>query len=117
MLKAHILAAAVLVSAACIEGGGVTEPLPLAITITASDTTAAAGDSIRFEVNAQGGTLLGVAVEWGDGVTDSTDARAARTLRVRYRKAYELPGEYAIAATAEDAFQGHKTASLNVTIQ
>ena len=92
-------------------------PLPLAIGIEASRTTAAPGESIRFEVTAQGGQLLGIVAAWGDGTADQLATSGARTARVTFNHAFSTPGTYQVRATVTDALAGDKEASVEIRVQ
>jgi hypothetical protein len=94
-----------------------TEPLPLDITVSAERTQAAPGDSILFEINAQGGSLLGIDLVWGDGQTRAIQTVGAQTANVRQRHAYAQPGVYDMSASVSDAEAGSKTATLSIRIQ
>ena len=91
-------------------------PLPLGIDIEASRITAAPGDSISFEVNAQGGQLLGITTAYGDGTTEQVGTSGARTARVTFRHAFSAPGTYQVQATVLDAVAGSKDASVSVRV-
>jgi hypothetical protein len=93
------------------------EPLPLEITLQLQPATAAVGDSIRVEVNAQGGNLFGVNVDYGDGASQPLAASGARTARAIYRHAYARSGVYVVTATVTDALQGEKSATASVQIR
>lgn len=93
------------------------EPLPLDITLQVQPTSAAVGDSIRVEVNAQGGTLFGVMVDYGDETNQPLAAGGARTARAVYRHAYSRSGVYVVTATVVDALQGEKSTTASVQIR
>jgi hypothetical protein len=93
------------------------EPLPLNIGIEASQTTAAPGDPINFLVSAQGGDLLGVETDYGDGSAERYATGGARTARVTFRHAYAAAGTYEVRATVTDARAGTKDATVAVTIR
>lgn len=93
------------------------EPLPLEIALKVEPATAAVGDSVRVEITAQGGRLLGVTVEYGDGGSEALPAAGARTARATYRHAYTRSGVYEVAATVTDALQGDKSARVNVQVR
>ena len=101
--------------AACGDGG--LEPLPLNITIEVSPATAATGELLSFVVNAQGGTLVGVAVDYGDGIIDQFPVHSARTARVTFQHAYSATGTYQVEATVLDAVAGSKDAAIEVRVQ
>ncbi len=101
--------------AAC--GDGSLDPLPLEISIQASRTTAAPGEAINFVVTAQGGSLLGVAIDYGDTTTDLYGAGGARTARVTFSHAYTAAGTYQVRARVTDAIAGDKDATVEVSVQ
>ena len=93
------------------------DPLPLNVTITATPTSSPINQDIVFEVRAQGGQLLGLIVDYGDGVTQDEDLRSSRTAEATLRHAYTTPGVYNVTAGVADAILGDKQASVTVTIQ
>lgn len=101
--------------AAC--GDGSLEPLPLDITLEASRTAAAPGQTIAFVANAQGGSLVGVEIDYGDGETGQRAASGARTARVTFDHAYASAGVYEVRATVTDAVAGTKDAAVEVRIR
>jgi hypothetical protein len=109
------LAALALAASGC--GIDAAEPLPLDITIAADKLTTAPADSITFEIRAQGGNLLGISVEWGDGTSYVLPTGGARTAQSRVRHAYEDSGVYQVSAAADDATGSRKSVALNITIE
>jgi len=93
------------------------DPLPLTIGIEASRTTAAPGDTITFVVSAQGGSLVGVAMAFGDDSTAQFATGGARTAEVTFRHAYSSVGVYEARATVTDALAGDKSASVEVRVE
>ena len=91
-------------------------PLPLQIGIEASRMTAAPGDSISFQVTAQGGQLVGIVTAYGDGTEDQFGTGGARTARVTFRHAFTSPGTYEVRATVTDAVAGPKDASVSLRV-
>lgn len=104
-----------LLLAAC--GDDPVESLPLAITVTADRTTVAAGDTVRFEIRAQGGSLLGVQINYGDTAVDDLQTFGARTARTTFRHAYASTGVYTVEAAVADAFDGEKRATLTIQVR
>ncbi len=100
--------------AACTPG--TLEPLPLDIGVTANRTTAAVGDSITFVVTAQGGILVGVEIDYGDGIVEQFGTSGARTAQVTFRHAYQLSGTFTVRAVVTDAEAGQKDATTEVRI-
>jgi hypothetical protein len=93
------------------------EPLPLDIGIEASGTTAAPGDTISFLVRAQGGSLVGIAMAFGDNNTAQFATSGARTAEVTFRHAYAAVGVYDVTATVTDALAGDKSASIEIRVE
>lgn len=93
------------------------DPLPLIVSIEPSRATAAPGDTIGFVVSAQGGSLLGVVMAFGDSTGDQLATGGARTARVTFRHAYSAVGVYQASATVTDALAGEKSASVEVRVQ
>ena len=101
--------------AAC---GDVTlDPLPLDISVQTSRTTAVPGDTIIFLVSAQGGSLVGIAMAYGDSATEHFATGGARVADVTFRHAYSAAGVYEASATVTDAVAGEKSASTEVRVQ
>lgn len=93
------------------------DPLPLDVRIEASRATAAPGDTIGFVVSAQGASLVGVAMVFGDGNGDQLATGGARTAQVTFPHAYSAAGVYEASATVTDAVAGDKSASVEVRVQ
>ena len=91
-------------------------PLPLDITVSASRTTAAPGDTIVFVATIQGGSLLGLNAEYGDNLTDVYGTSGARTGKVTFRHAYAARGTYTTKITLTDATLGTKSASVDIHV-
>jgi hypothetical protein len=96
---------------------GALDPLPLAVEIQAVPEAVAPGDTISFLVSAQGGRLLGLVMEFGDGATDQRPTGGARSARLTFRHAYASAGTYTAIVTATDAVAGDARASVMVRIQ
>lgn len=91
-------------------------PLPLVAHIDANPTSVAVGDSITFVVQAQGGALVGLEVDFGDGGSELYGTGGARTARVTFRYAYAAAGAYTVRVTITDAVAGVTEASTDVTV-
>ena len=109
-----IAAAAFAGLAGCGDGLG---PVLLEVSVTASPSTAAPGEEISFVVNARGGNLFGVEINYGDGGSDLYPAAGARTARVTFRHAYIAAGVYQVRASAVDAVAGSKDAEIEIRVQ
>ena len=93
------------------------EALPLTISMEATPSIAAVGDTLAVFVTVQGGSLIGVEIGFGDGEHDLFGMGGARTGRVAFRHAYAARGSFTIAATVTDATAGQKSASVGVRVQ
>lgn len=93
------------------------EPLPFQVGIAADPASAATGEAIDFTVTAQGGDLLGIVTDFGDGSSTPYGTGGARTARVTFVHAYLAPGTFQVTATVTDARAGIKEATLQVTVQ
>ncbi|MEW5918534.1 MAG: hypothetical protein AB1762_19180 [Gemmatimonadota bacterium] len=92
------------------------EPLPLQLTVEANRTTAATGDTVTFVTNAQGGSLVGVEIDYGDNTTDTFATGGARTARITFRHAYQQRATFTVRAVVTDALAGTKEATIAVTV-
>lgn len=107
-----------LILAACIVGCiDPVDPRPLAITITATPVTAAVDETITFVINAQGGRLLQIDTQYGDGESSTQPTDGATTARVTLTHAYSATGTYLVTARALDGIEGQRDATVQVTIQ
>jgi len=94
------------------------DPLPFQVTVEASRTTAAPGDTVNFLVTTQGGSLIGVVMDYGDAATDLYGTSGARTAKVSFRHAFTTRGTFTVRATVTDAQPvGEKAATIDVRIQ
>ena len=93
------------------------QPLPISITMTVDRSTVAVGDSVTFNIDAQGGNLRGVDIDYGDGRTESIPTVGARTAGIRRRHAYSAAGQYTTTATVADFDQGTRFISAAVRVQ
>src|SRR5688500_17976371 len=114
-MVAGILAGAVLALAAC--GDETLAPLELQITVRAAPTQVAVGDSVRFDITAQGGRLLGVRLDYGDLVVEAVSLLSARTATLFRHHAYTRSWTYEVTATVEDFSQGTKRATATVQVR
>src|SRR5262245_15727022 len=95
----------------------VSTPPDFAVSLQADRTTAPVGDSIHFEIHAQGTSLIGIEIDWADGDTLLVATMGAQTARTLQRHAYRVAGSYDVKAVATDALEGSKTAQLAVRVQ
>lgn len=92
------------------------EPKPLDIGVEADRAAVAPGDTVTFIVTAQGGTLVGVEIDFGDSTADQYGTSGARTARVTFRHAYQLRGTFTVRAVVTDAAAGQKEATTEVRV-
>jgi plastocyanin len=97
-------------------GDGSLDPLPLSIALEASRTTAPPGQLVTFVVNAQGGNLLGVTIDYGDDSGDQLPTAGARTAHHSFSHAFSVAGVYQVRATVVDAAAGSKHADVQITV-
>jgi hypothetical protein len=113
----RILVGLVLLLAAAACHGSTLEPLPLDIRMTANRSTAAPGDTVSFVITAQGGSLVGVDVEFGDGADTTFATSGARTAQLTFRHAFASLGVFTVNATIVDAFAGEKSTTSVINVQ
>jgi hypothetical protein len=112
----RLLLRSVLVVGLVACGDGSLDPLPLSITLEASRLTAAPGQPINFVVTAQGGTLVGITIDYGDDTGDQRGTSGARTAQVTFSHAFSSAGVYQVRATVTDALAGDKDAGLEIHV-
>lgn len=89
--------------------------LPLELMLTVDTPNLPVGEFVGYRYQAQGRGLLGLIVDYGDGVVDSLSFAGAQTAAgtcgtptdarptdERCRHAYELPGTYVVTGRLED---------------
>lgn len=113
-MRRSMLGCVLVTALAC--GGGY-EPRPFEATIEASRTTAAIGETVDFAVNAQGRQLLGVTIDYDDGVIEQAVFHSSTTAHRVFEHAFTATGTYQVRATVVDAIAGSKDASIEVRIQ
>lgn len=116
LMRRSFLVCLCVVAVACVRD--TLEPLALQVTVEASRTTAAPGDTVNFLVTTQGGSLIGVQMDYGDTTTDQFGTSGARTARVSFRHAFGTRGTFTVRATVTDAQPpSEKSASIDVRVQ
>jgi plastocyanin len=109
------LLAGLATGAACLDP---IEPLALEVAVEANRTTAAPGDTITFAVDTQGGSLVGVKIEFGDAAGDVFVTSGARTAHITFRHAYTATGTFTVRATVTDSSPAdEKSATIEVRVQ
>ncbi|MDZ7778912.1 MAG: hypothetical protein U5R14_03105 [Gemmatimonadota bacterium] len=90
------------VLAACLDDD-ITGTRALSFTLTADPASAEVGDSITFTYDASGTSILGVLLDYGDGVQDTivaqTPNQVERIEEVKY--AYEIAGSFEVVGRLE----------------
>lgn len=112
----RLLLGCVLLAAAVACGDNSLQPLPLDVKLEASPATAAPGDTINFLVRAQGGSLVGIDMDFGDNTADAFGTAGARTAIVTFRHAFLTTGNFLVRATVTDALAGQKDATVQVQV-
>jgi hypothetical protein len=90
---------------------------PFQMQMSVSRSAVAPGDTVAVIVDAQGGLLIGVAVDYGDTQTDEFNTGGARTAHVTFRHAFTSPGTFSVTATVTEANAGAKSASVDVSVR
>ena len=111
---AAILLASLVLAWGCSES--TVTPLPLEISVAASRTTVAPGDTVVFVATVQGGSLLGLGADFGDNMTDQYGTAGAQTGKVSFHHAYTTHGTFTAKITVTDAVAGQKAASIDVHV-
>jgi hypothetical protein len=114
MYATAVLVATFALAGACAES--TLEPLPLDITVAANKTTTVPGDTIVFVATVQGGSLLGLNVDYGDGAVDTYGTSGARTGKVSFHHAFSSRGTFTTRISVTDAVAGVKDASIQIRV-
>jgi len=106
---------ALLLDASC--GKASLDPLPLDVTLSASKTAVAPGETINFTAIAQGGDLIGLQMDYADmSAGDQYGTSGARTAQVTFHHAFVAAGTYVATVTVTDGLAGQKKASVSVRV-
>jgi hypothetical protein len=114
-MRTRLLLIATLVLGVACESS--VESLPLEISVAASRTTAAPGDTVVFVATVQGNALLGLDANFGDSTTAQFFAAGARTGKVTFQHAYTARGTFTAKITVTDASTAQKNASVQVRVE
>ena len=114
MSRRLLFIGALVLAGACTQSS--LEALPLQISVAASRATAAPGDTVVFVATIQGGSLLGLDVDYGDTMTEQYGTGGARTGKVSFYHAYAARGTYTTKITVTDATAGQKSASVEIRV-
>lgn len=94
----------------------VDSPPPLSLSLEVDRTTALVGQEFEFTYDAEGGNLVGLALDFGDGAVDSIPLFGARTAAGFRSRGYGAPGTFVVTAELTAPPQGSRTASVSVTV-
>jgi hypothetical protein len=94
----------------------VDSPPPLSLSLEVDRTTALTGQEFEFTYDAEGGNLVGLALDFGDGAVDSIPLFGARTAAGFRSHTYGAPGTFMVTAVLTAPPQGSRTASVSVTV-
>lgn len=84
--------------------------------VVASNSPVAVSDSLVVEYDAQGRSLLGMEVTWGDATVDSVFFHGAQHAGGHVKHLYAVSGTYTVTAKVSDALEGSTSRDLEVTI-
>jgi hypothetical protein len=93
-----------------------TDPLPLAVTVAPNKTVTTPRDTITFLVTAQGGSLVGVLIDYADSTGDQFATSGARTASITFHHAYTTAGTYEVTVTLTDALAGDTKATTEIHV-
>jgi len=96
------------------------EPLPFAMSMQVSKTTAAPGDTILILVNSQGSNIINMVVTYDDGDTTQFAVGGARSAQGIFPHAFATAGTFRIRAKVTNAIADqleNKTDSIDVHVQ
>lgn len=108
-----VMALALVVACSSSTVSGIRE---LAISITATPTTAAVNTPVEFRYDAMGTQLAGIVVAYGDGVVDSVATFGASTAGGRLTHTYSTPGIFQVEATVIEGSGDRASNSTSVEI-
>lgn len=101
-----------------LAAGGCQDPAevwrPTAVDLSSDRTTAPVGEPVDFRYQAQGQSLAGLVIDYGDGSRDSIAALGAQTAAGTVTHAFELAGAFDVTAALLD-FSG-ETAGDTVAV-
>ena len=113
-MRRALLAFITIMVAACTES--TLGPLPLAVTVAPNKSITAPRDTITFRVTAQGGSLVGVLIDYADSSSDQFATSGARTADLTFHHAYTTAGTYEVTVTLTDALAGEKKATTEIRV-
>jgi hypothetical protein len=88
-----------------------------ALTLTPSRTTTPPGQVVEFRYEAQGRSLAGLILDYGDGSNpDSLFLQGAVTATGTFRHSFTQAGSYIVSGRLEEFFGGVATAEVPLTV-
>jgi hypothetical protein len=117
MRTAFAVSATLVVLAAC-SGPTVLEHV-LTISISATTTEATVGEEMNFTFDVTGPIVVGIIIEYGDGVADSLELGAGIGVNAAsgwFTHAFDTTATFLVEATVVDAQAGRLTDTLSVDI-
>lgn len=107
--------------AACLVGSvacdtGVEPPRALTLSLEVDRTEATLGQEFEFTYSAEGQNLVGLVIDFGDGVRDSIPLFGAQTADGFRDHGYLSPGSFEVTAELTAPPQGSRTATVSVTV-
>ena|SRR5215510_13079536 len=112
-MRRALFAFITIMAAACSE---TLEPLPLNVTVVPNKSITTLGDTITFHVTAQGGSLVGLQIDYADATGDQFATSGARTASLTFHHAYATAGAYAVTVTVTDGSAGEKKATTEIHV-
>lgn len=89
---------------------------PTELTLTVDRAEAQPGQDFEFYYQAQGRSMAGLILDYGDGAVDSLGFQGAVTATGRRSHSYENPGTYIVSGTLEDFLTPAVGAEVVVTV-
>jgi PKD repeat protein len=91
-------------------------PIPYSVSVLASPSDVKAGDVVQFSAIANGGSILNMVIDYGDGSTEQYNNGGAQAARTFFSHSYKARGQYNVKLTATDADMGSKSATTQVNV-
>ena len=115
--KALVVPAALAVLASCIGGDTAGLVHDLTMSVSASTTTAAVGIDVDFSFEATGPLVVGIIVDFGDGLADSLETFAGvNSIMGSFTHAFLIEGNFLVEGIVVDARDGRLSDTLFVDI-
>ena len=115
--KALVVPAALMLLASCLGGDTAGLVHDLTMSVSASTTTAGVGVDVDFSVEATGPLVVGIIVDYGDGIADSLETAAGvNSVMRRFTHAFLAEGNFLVEGIVVDARDGRLSDTLFVDI-